>query len=100
MSVSAQAVTGAVQVLTQDDCPWTVTSNATWITIAEDDRSGLGGRAIHYQVAANTSPTARERTVRLTAAPVLRFTKPGPPEGAACPSGMISPRVRGPDPGP
>jgi len=45
--------TGSVNVTTQSGCSWTVTNNASWITITSGS-SGTGNGKVNYSVAANT----------------------------------------------
>ena len=87
VDVSAQGATGAVNLVTQDGCPWTVTSNAAWITILESDKSGSGSGTMQYQVAANTSPTARERTLSLDSGAAFTVRQAGTSGGSGLPFG-------------
>jgi hypothetical protein len=53
-----------VEVLTDQACPWTASSNAPWITIV-DGASGTGHGNVHFNVGSNTGPP---RTGTLTIA--------------------------------
>jgi hypothetical protein len=50
-----------IQVTTQGDCPWTATSDATWLTIILANRSGT--RSLSYTVAPNTTGSSRQATL-------------------------------------
>ncbi|MBL8178070.1 MAG: S-layer homology domain-containing protein [Bryobacterales bacterium] len=47
-----------------DACPWTVTSDASWLRIASAS-SGMGSAVIHAALDANTGTTARTGNVRI-----------------------------------
>jgi Tol biopolymer transport system component len=87
VDVGAQAVNGAVNVATQDDCAWSVTSNAPWITIGSADMSGFGSWTVHYQVAANTNATAREKALSLDSGAKFTVRQAGTSGGSGLPFG-------------
>lgn len=64
-SFSAAGGNGNVSLLASGTCTWTVSSNASWITLLSGT-SGSGNSSVNYQVAANTSASGRSGT--LTAA--------------------------------
>ena len=59
---TATGGTGTVNVATERDCPWTITSSASWVSIA-GERSGQGDAAITYSVAANPVPSPRSTSI-------------------------------------
>ncbi|MEN3334194.1 MAG: hypothetical protein V7641_3559 [Blastocatellia bacterium] len=65
---TGDAGTGSVNVTTPNDaCPWTATSDNSWITITAGS-SGTGNGTVNFSVAANTTPngstSARTGTLR------------------------------------
>jgi uncharacterized protein (TIGR03437 family) len=60
-SFDLSAGTGSIAVTTTSTCPWTATSNASWITITAGS-SGTGNGTVNYSVAANTG-SARTGTI-------------------------------------
>ena len=52
---AASASTGFVSVTTPATCPWTATSNASWLSLTAD-AAGNGNGNVHYSVSANTGP--------------------------------------------
>ena len=61
-AVNAEGGTSSVAVTTERECSWTVTSEASWITIASP-ASGQGGGTVEYRVAANLEPAARSGAI-------------------------------------
>ena len=57
-SFPASGGTGTVTVSTTRDCTWTVTSDASWVSIGGSS-SGQGNAAVTYSVAANPVPSPR-----------------------------------------
>ncbi len=57
-SYASSGGTGNVSVTTGSNCPWTATSNASWIHITSGG-SGTGNGAVEYSVDANTGPQER-----------------------------------------
>lgn len=57
-----------IQVTTQGDCPWTATSDSSWLTIILPSRTG--SRALSYTVAANTTGAARTARLTISGTPV------------------------------
>ncbi|MEK6374280.1 MAG: BACON domain-containing protein [Acidobacteriota bacterium] len=57
-----------IQVTTQGDCPWTATSDSSWLTIILPSRTG--SRALSYTVAANTTGAARTAKLTINGTPV------------------------------
>jgi len=64
-SVSPGGGTGTVAVTTTNDCSWTASSNAAWLTVSAG-ASGAGGGTVTYTAAAN--PGSSPRTGILTIA--------------------------------
>ena len=67
--------TGAFAISAHDDCAWTVTTNASWITITRG-ASGTGDDAGSYSVAANTGPTSRTGVI-LAGGSAIQVTQAG-----------------------
>lgn len=63
-SVSSAGGTGSVSVTASSGCPWTASSNASWITVTSG-ASGSGSGSVGYSVAANTGTSARTGTVTI-----------------------------------
>jgi hypothetical protein len=61
-SHSSGAETGSISVTAPSGCPWTATSNETWITITSES-SGTGNGTVNYSVSANTSLSSRTGTI-------------------------------------
>jgi hypothetical protein len=57
-----------IEVTTQGDCPWTATSDSSWLTIVLPSRTGT--RNLSYTVAANTTGSAREAKLTIAGTPV------------------------------
>jgi subtilisin family serine protease len=57
--------TGSISVTTTANCPWTASSNASWITI-NSGSSGSGNGTVNYTVAANTNSTDRTGTITVS----------------------------------
>ena len=49
---------GSVTIGATRDCTWTISSNASWITLA-GERSGSGDAVVNYTVSENSVPSAR-----------------------------------------
>jgi hypothetical protein len=60
-SIASGGGSGNINVTCGSGCPWTATSNSSWITITGGS-SGAGSGTVNYSVAANTSP-ARTGTI-------------------------------------
>jgi C1A family cysteine protease len=56
--------TGSVAVYTQSNCPWTASSNASWITITSGN-TGSGNGSVKYKVAANPNNYQRSGTLTI-----------------------------------
>ena len=59
-SVSASSGTFSFGITATSGCPWSATSNASWLTTSS---SGSGNGTISYTVAANTTSSARTGTI-------------------------------------
>jgi subtilisin family serine protease len=57
--------TGSITVTTTDNCPWTASSNVSWITI-NSGSSGSGNGTVNYTVAANTNSADRTGTITVS----------------------------------
>lgn len=53
---------GSIVISTSAGCPWTVISNASWITVASGG-SGFGNGTVFYSVATNTNTSGRTGSV-------------------------------------
>lgn len=62
-SFSGAGGTGSAQVTTSAQCPWTVSSSASWITVKT--LTGAGSATVSYSVAANTGTTQRSGTLNI-----------------------------------
>ena len=51
---------------------WTAVSSASWVTIRSDSKSGTGTAKFYYDVAANTSTSARTATIKVTSRGLTR----------------------------
>jgi subtilisin-like proprotein convertase family protein len=69
-------------VLTANEsyCPWSATSNASWLTVAGGSASGVGGATIGYSFAANTTSAPRTATLTI-AGRTLVITQQAPATG-------------------
>lgn len=56
--ISASGGTGSVSVTAARECVWSVTSDASWLTITSD-LSGQGSGTINFAVARNATPSTR-----------------------------------------
>ena len=56
---------GSTTVVTTEDCIWTATSNAGWITITSDN-GGLGTGTLTFTVGANSSGASRKGTINIS----------------------------------
>jgi len=56
LSVASAGGVATLSVTTEDGCPWTAVSNASWIQVTEG-ASGSGSGPVTLQVAANTGPS-------------------------------------------
>jgi hypothetical protein len=63
-SFSSAGGSGSVNVTAPSGCPWTATSNASWITITSGS-SGNGNGTVNYSVASNPSTTPRTGTMTI-----------------------------------
>lgn len=63
-SFPASGGNGNVSILTQNNCAWTATSNAPWITLTSAN-SGSGLGRINYSVIANTDANQRSGTITI-----------------------------------
>jgi len=59
-TISADHYSGIVSVDTGASCPWTATSNASWIFIGSNS---IGSGIVRYDVAANQSTSSRSGTI-------------------------------------
>ena len=51
---------------------WTAVSSASWVTLHSDSKSGTGTAKLYYDVAANTSTSARTATIKVTSRGLTR----------------------------
>ncbi len=58
----------SIRVTTQGDCPWTATSNATWLSITLPSRKGT--TTLSYAVAPNTTGGSRQAILTVAGTPV------------------------------
>ena len=58
--------------VTCSQSPWTAVSSASWVTLHSDSKSGTGSGQIYYDVAANTSTSARTATIKVTSRGLTR----------------------------
>jgi len=77
VSFPAAGGTGAVRVVTEPGCSWTVSSQTSWVVPSR--AAGNGPETLQYQVAANTSTTAGRSGTLLIAGRTQRI------EQQACP---------------
>jgi len=63
-----------LQVTTQGDCPWTATSDSSWLTIVLPSRTG--SRTLSYTVAANTTGSSREAKLTIAGTQVRIIQNP------------------------
>jgi serine protease AprX len=56
---------GSTTVVTTEDCIWTATSNAGWITITSDN-GGLGTGTLTFTVGVNSSGASRKGTINIS----------------------------------
>jgi Putative Ig domain/Divergent InlB B-repeat domain/Putative binding domain, N-terminal/Viral BACON domain len=61
-SYDSGAEGGAVSVTTDDDCSWTASANASWLSISSGN-SGTGNDTVGYAIAANTTTNWRSGTL-------------------------------------
>jgi uncharacterized protein (TIGR03437 family) len=75
---------GSVSVTTGNNCNWTASSNANWITIASGG-SGAGSGAVNFSVGANLNSSARTGTMTIAGQTftVTQAPPDQPPTGAA-----------------
>jgi murein DD-endopeptidase MepM/ murein hydrolase activator NlpD len=76
-SFSSAGGSGSVNVTAPSGCPWTATSNASWITITSGS-SGNGNGTVNYSVASNPSTTPRTGTMTI-AGQTFTVTQDGAP---------------------
>lgn len=62
---SAAGGTGNTTVVTTEECIWTATSNAGWITITSDN-GGLGTGPLTFTVSVNSSGSSRKGTINIS----------------------------------
>jgi hypothetical protein len=55
---------GTVAIATTPDCTWTVSTSASWVSVA--NTSGQGTASVPYSVAANTVPVARAAEIAVS----------------------------------
>ena len=58
--------------VTCSQSPWTAVSSASWLTLHSDSKSGTGTAKLYYDVAANTSTSARTATIKVTSRGLTR----------------------------
>jgi hypothetical protein len=66
----------AATVSTTSGCPWSATSNATWLSITSSG-SGSGNATVNYSVAANTTTSSRNGTLTIAGQTVTVTQGPG-----------------------
>ena len=66
----------AATVSTTSGCPWSATSNATWLSITSSS-SGSGNATVNYSVAANTTTSSRNGTLTIAGQTVTVTQGPG-----------------------
>ena len=62
VSFSAAGGTGTVTINASRDCPWTIATSTSWVSL-NGDRSGQGEASIGYSVAANLVPAGRSGSI-------------------------------------
>ncbi len=88
---SAQDGSGEVAVSTQDSCPWTAQSTASWIAVASESSNGNGPGTVRYLVLSNPGPDLRTGT--LTIAGQQFAVSQSPPNNTQC-TYAITPKNR------
>jgi len=73
--------TGSINVTSLSGCPWTATSNVSWITITSGD-TGNGNGVVTYSVASKTGSLSRTGTLKV-AGKTFTVTQAGVQSGAA-----------------
>jgi hypothetical protein len=63
-SISAAGGAANATVTTTSGCPWTATSNATWLSVTSGG-SGSGNGTVNYSVATNTTTSSRTGTLTI-----------------------------------
>ena len=77
-TIALSGATGTVMVLAPGACPWTGSSNSSWVTVTSG-ASGCGDGILTYSVAVN--PGASQRNATLTVAgQVFSITQSGSPQ--------------------
>jgi pimeloyl-ACP methyl ester carboxylesterase len=61
LAIPSSGASGTVQVSTQQNCAWSASSNAAWLTLV--NASGTGGGSFSWTAAANTGTTGRTGTI-------------------------------------
>ncbi|HMJ06189.1 MAG TPA: BACON domain-containing carbohydrate-binding protein, partial [Chthoniobacterales bacterium] len=79
---------GSTSISTTNGCPWTVTTDSSWIILGVSNGSGSGPSTVTYWVNANTATSSRSGTITV-AGQVITVTQ----EGITC-SYDISPANR------
>jgi Viral BACON domain len=91
IAVGAGEETGSVRVRTANDCAWTASSDAGWVTITSA-ASGTGNGEVQYRTAANPDSVVRTGTLQVAGQTVV-ITQAGvsaPPPGSATFSGAVT----------
>jgi hypothetical protein len=77
-TITSSASTGTVDVTSGEGCPWTASSNGTWLTITSG-KTGTGTGTVAYSFTANTSTSSTRATTLSVAGKTVSIT-----QSAAC----------------
>jgi hypothetical protein len=89
-AVGSGEETGSIRVRASNDCAWTASSGASWVTIT-NGASGTGNGEVQYRTAANPESVVRTGTLLVAGQTVVivQAGVPAPP-GEASFSGVVS----------
>ena len=90
-AVGSGEETGSIRVRTSNECAWTASSGASWVTIT-GGASGTGNGEVQFRTAANPDSVVRTGTLLVAGQTVVivQAGVPAPPPGEASFSGVVS----------
>ena len=91
VAVGSGEETGSIRVRASNECAWTASSGASWVTIT-GGASGAGNGEVQYRTTANAESVLRTGTLQVAGQSVVitQAGAPAPPPGSASFSGAVS----------
>jgi hypothetical protein len=75
-TIAGSGGNGTINMSTSSSCPWTASSNATWISVTSG-ANGTGPGTVYFSASANPGSTSRTGTLRVAGQTMTVYQDPG-----------------------